>query len=105
MRNQDCDLVSREKRTALGALGNAFTSRSTFLGENCSLARPLCEAAPLDRPRRSEPSRRWLLRLRTCPFELLNRPAKPIEHGFLNVRCGAPPPEGRHRISAPVQRN
>src|SRR6266852_5392339 len=35
-----------KKRRALGALGNTFTSRSTFLGENCSLARPLCEAAP-----------------------------------------------------------
>src|SRR5208282_5503267 len=49
--------------------------------------------------------RRWLLRLRRFRFELLNHPAKPIEHGFLNVRCIAWPPESRHRISAFVQRN
>ncbi len=59
----------------------------------------------LDQSRRSEPSRRWLLRLPRCPFELLNRPAKPIENGFLNRRCVARLPEARHRISALVQRN
>ena len=49
--------------------------------------------------------RHVVLRFRRFPSELLNHPAKPIDHGFLNFRCVARPLEGRHRISAFVQRN
>ena len=43
--------------------------------------------------------------MRRCPFEFLNFLPKPTDHGFLNVRCVAWPPEGCHRIAALVQRN
>jgi hypothetical protein len=43
--------------------------------------------------------------LRRCPFEFLNLLPKPTDHGFLNVWCVSRSPDGRHCISAFVQRN
>src|SRR5579864_126754 len=74
---------------------------------SCAVANIQSEgnSGTVNRPCRSEPSRRWLLRVLSCLFELLNLPAKPNQHCFLNVRCVARFLESGHRISAFVQRD